>query len=204
MASHQFRFLCDTTSACSPARTVPAAYVIADAENIDRTLGGLYGRRPRGEERPRWERLPDFVCRCFGTDDVRAFMVLAARETPQFTGFVEMVPEFGFEPITLNPEPGVEVVDLAIQRMLRCIPPHSDLIVISHDGGYLEALKPAVTPGRRVAVIGFVEQLSHVYREHGQIELFDLEHDIAAFDVSPPRKPKSGVDLDDFDPDEFM
>ena len=204
MASHQFRSLWDTPSPCCPAKAAPAAYVIADAENIDRVLGGLYGRRPRGVERPRWQRLPDFVRRCFATDDLKAFMVLAARETPQFRGFVEMVPEFGFEPIVLNPEPGVAVVDLAIQKMLRRIPPHSDLILISHDGGYLEALKPAVTPTRRVAVVGFVEQLSRLYREHGQIELFDLEHDIAAFDVSPPRITKYGVDLDDFDPDEFM
>lgn len=191
-------------SPCCPTMSAHAAYILADAENIDRTLGGMYGRRPRGVERPRWQRLPDFARRCFATDDICALMFLAACATPQFNGFVKMVPALGFEPIIVNRRPGVSVVDRAIQKTLGSIPPHADLILVSHDGGYLEALKPAVTPGRRVAVAGFVEQLSHVYREDGQIELLDLEHDVSAFDVAPPRKTRSGVDLDDFDPDEFL
>ena len=33
-------------------------YVLVDGENIDATLGtSILGRRPRPEERPRWERL---------------------------------------------------------------------------------------------------------------------------------------------------
>ena len=39
-------------------------YVLIDGENIDATLGtSILGRRPRPEERPRWERLLQFVPR---------------------------------------------------------------------------------------------------------------------------------------------
>ena len=192
-----------TLIASPPAPTPRAAYVIVDAENVDRTLGGIYGRRPRSAERPRWERLPDFIRKHFAPD-VKAYMVLAARNTPQFAGFVGILPDLDFEPVVVNPQPGVPVVDRAIQAMLRCIPPHADLILITHDADFIEALEPLVAADRRVAIIGFAGQVSHVYREHGEIEIYDIVLDVAAFDVPPPRETKAAVDLDDFDPGEFM
>ena len=37
-------------------------YVLVDGENIDATLGtSILARRPRPEERPRWERVLRFI-----------------------------------------------------------------------------------------------------------------------------------------------
>ena len=47
--------------------TVPAVgtgrrtFVLVDGENIDATLGQILGRRPAAEERPRWERVTDYL-----------------------------------------------------------------------------------------------------------------------------------------------
>ena len=44
------------------AETPRITYVLIDGENIDATLGtSILGRRPRPEERPRWERLLQFA-----------------------------------------------------------------------------------------------------------------------------------------------
>ena len=44
-------------------------YLLVDGENIDATLGNsILGRRPRPEERPRWDRLLEWTERAFDQD----------------------------------------------------------------------------------------------------------------------------------------
>lgn len=181
--------------------------VLVDGENIDGCLAGIYARKPRSAERPRWEKVPAWARKCLETPDVRASMPLVERETPEFERFFERLPKLGVKPIRLRPRLGVPVVDLAISKMLRHLQsrPQADVVLLSHDGGYFEALEPLlVVATRRVAIVGFSEQIARVYREHSRIEIYDLQHDLAAFDIPPPRETPVAVDIDDFDPSDFM
>ena len=193
--------LARTTSLVSSAAVLHrCSIILVDGENIDASIGSLLRRRPRSSERPRWERLPDFFARMH---DVKALMYLVDRETPPFRSFVNVLPDLGFKPIVLSAKLGVPVVDRAIQATLACIPSHTDVVLVSNDGGFMEHLEPLVAPDRRVVIIGFEEYISHKFREHrenGDIEFYDLERDIGAFDEPLPRETMPAVDLDDFDP----
>ena len=187
----------------------PGVVVLIDAENIDGVLAGILAgssrsrRRPRSEERPRWNRVTEFVAQMYPdrTDPVSAHMFLVDRQNAGFHSFVDVLPDLGVEPVILNPESKVPVVDKAILATINYLgeSSHDDLIVLSHDGVYMEALEPLLSADRRVAIIGFPEFLSHRYRQH-EIETYDLELDVNAFDFPLPRATKTAIDLSAFDP----
>jgi len=56
----------------APARTT---YVLIDGENIDATLGQVFGRRPAPQERPRWDRLLEFAETRWGQPAVGLFFL---------------------------------------------------------------------------------------------------------------------------------
>src|SRR5690349_10714315 len=92
-------------------------YVLVDGENIDATLGtSILGRRPRPEERPRWERLLQFARDRWEQDAAGLFFLAANNELPM--AFVQALLAMGFRPVALSGNPGVKVVDIAIQRTL--------------------------------------------------------------------------------------
>ena len=58
-------------------------YLLVDGENIDATLGtSILGRRPRPEERPRWDRLLEWAERAFDQDVTGLFFLAATTEMP--------------------------------------------------------------------------------------------------------------------------
>ena len=58
-------------------------YLLVDGENIDATLGtSILGRRPRPEERPRWERLLQFAQEQWGQPAHGLFFLAANNELP--------------------------------------------------------------------------------------------------------------------------
>jgi len=80
----------------APARTT---YVLIDGENIDATLGQVFGRRPAPQERPRWDRLLEFAETRWGQPAVGLFFLAVNGELPM--GFVQALMAMGFRPVPL-------------------------------------------------------------------------------------------------------
>ena len=178
-------------------------YVLVDGENIDATLGtSILGRRPRPEERPRWERLLQFARERWEQDAVGLFFLAANTELPMT--FVQALLAIGYRPVPLSGAPGEKVVDIAIQRTLAELRRReADVLLVSNDGDFVGQVGDLLD-GRRVGVIGFVEFRNHAFVqlvEQG-LETFDLEYDVLAFNERLPRV--RIIPIEEFDPLDFL
>jgi uncharacterized protein len=178
-------------------------YVLVDGENIDATLGtSILGRRPRPDERPRWERLLQFARERWGQSATGLFFLAANNELPM--AFVQALLAIGYRPIALSGGVGEKVVDIAIQRTLTELRRRdADVLLVSNDGDFVGQIDDLLD-GRRVGVAGFVE-----FRNQGFVELtgrgletFDLEYDVRAFNEQLPRV--RIIPIDEFDPAQFL
>ena len=178
-------------------------YVLIDGENIDATLGtSILGRRPRPEERPRWERLLQFARERWDQPATGLFFLAANSELPMT--FVQALLAIGYRPVPLSGGPGEKVVDIAIQRTLTELRRReADVLLVSNDGDFVEQVE-GLLDGRRVGVIGFVEFRNGAFLplvERG-LESFDLEYDVQAFNERLPRV--RIIPIDEFDPAQFL
>jgi len=178
-------------------------YVLVDGENIDATLGtSILGRRPRPEERPRWERLLQFARERWDQPAQGLFFLAANTELPMT--FVQALLAIGYRPVPLSGGPGEKVVDIAIQRTLVELGRReADVMLVSNDGDFVEQVD-GILDGRRVGVIGFVEFRNSAFVplvERG-LESFDLEYDVLAFNERLPRV--RIIPIDQFDPAQFL
>lgn len=179
-------------------------YLLVDGENIDATLGtSILGRRPRPEERPRWERLLQYAQERWGQPAKGLFFLAANNELPM--PFVQALLAIGYRPVPLSGAVGEKVVDIAIQRTLRELKGRTaDVVLVSNDGDFVDDLAALLQGDRRVAVIGFDEFRNHQFAalEHRGLELYDLEHDVDAFQSRLPRV--RIIPIDEFDPRDFL
>ncbi|MBM6404334.1 NYN domain-containing protein [Phycicoccus sp. CSK15P-2] len=178
-------------------------YVLVDGENIDATLGtSILGRRPRPEERPRWERLLEFARTRWGQPAVGLFFLAAGTELPM--SFVQALLALGYRPVPLSGGADEKVVDIGIQRTLTELGGReADVLLVSNDGDFLEEVE-ALLDGRRVGIVGFTEFRNSAFLrsvERG-LEAFDLEYDVRAFNERLPRV--RVIPIDEFDPAEFL
>lgn len=178
-------------------------YILVDGENIDATLGAsILGRRPKPEERPRWERLLQFGRDQWAQPVNGLFFLAANNELPM--SFVQALLAIGYRPIPLSGAAGEKVVDIAIQRTLEEIGRReADVMLVSNDGDFVEQVEDLLD-GRRVGVVGFVEFRNHGFadlQEHG-LEFFDLEYDVRAFKEQLPRV--RIIPIEEFDPTQFL
>ncbi len=171
--------------AAKPAET----FLLVDGENIDATLGAaVLGRRPAPEERPRWDRVRDYV-RAVWDQPVRGlFFLNASGNVPM--AFVQALTALDYRPVLLSGPADVKVVDVAIQRTLEALAQrgNGDTMLASHDGDFaiqIQAL--AAQPDRRVGLLGFREMMSSALTDSDGVEFFDLEDDVGAFTVALPR-----------------
>ena len=190
----------DISGGTSGGRTT---YVLVDGENIDATLGSsILARRPKPEERPRWDRVLEFARDQFHQPAVGLFFLAANNELPM--SFVQALLALGYRPIPLSGGAGDKVVDIAIQRTLgELCNRASDVILISNDGDFAPQVEELLD-GRRVGVAGFVEFRNSAFgemRERG-LEFFDLEYDVHAFRERLPRV--RIIPIDEFDPLDFL
>lgn len=179
-------------------------YVLVDGENIDATLGtSILGRRPRPEERPRWERLLQFARERWDQPAEGLFFLAANSELPM--AFIQALLAIGYRPVPLSGEPGQKVVDIAIQRTLVALGEReSDVLLVSNDGDFVEQVGDLLGGRRRVGVVGFVEFRNHAFVQLAErgLESFDLEHDVRAFNERLPRV--RIIPIDEFDPAQFL
>ncbi len=177
-------------------------YVLVDGENIDATLGTMLGRRPRPEERPRWERLLQFAKDRWGQQTNGLFFLAANNELPMT--FVQALVALGYRPIPLSGAAGEKVVDIAIQRTLAELRRRdADVLLVSNDGDFLEQVGDLLD-GRRVGIVGFVEFRNSAFAQLAERGLtsFDLEYDVRAFNDQLPRV--RIIPIDEFDPAQFL
>ncbi|TWG90849.1 uncharacterized protein L615_008800000040 [Nocardioides sp. J9] len=186
------------------AETARTTHVLVDGENIDATLGtSILGRRPRPEERPRWERLLQFVERRWGQQANGLFFLAANAELPM--SFVQALLAIGFKPIPLSGGPGQKVVDIAIQRTLVALAERDDdVVLVSNDGDFLDQVEDLLDDERRVGLMGFSEFRNAGFAQLASrgLEFFDLEYDVNAFNERLPRV--RIIPIDEFDPTQFI
>lgn len=180
-------------------------YVLVDGENIDATLGNsILGRRPQPAERPRWERLLDFVATEWECEPNGLFYLAVNGELPM--SFVQALTALHYRPIPLQGAPGQKVVDIAILRTLEEIAHReADVVLVSNDGDFFEQVGALLDgSARRVGLIGFTEFRNHQFSSlvPRGLEVFDLEDDVAAFTTRLPRM--RVIAIEDFDPRLFL
>ena len=178
-------------------------HVLVDGENLDATLGtSILGRRPRPEERPRWERLLQFVERQWGQQTNGLFFLAANSELPM--SFVQALLAIGFRPVPLSGGPGQKVVDIAIQKTLAELKRREgDVVLVSNDGDFVDHMADLLD-GRKVGLVGFAEFRNAAFaqlQERG-LEFFDMEYDVHAFNERLPRV--RIIPIDEFDPTLFL
>lgn len=180
-------------------------YILVDGENIDATLGtSILGHRPQPEERPRWDRVLSFARREFEQDVKGLFFLQTNHEMPM--AFVQALLALDYTPVPLSGSSQQKVVDIAIQKMMVELVQHeADVLLVSNDGDFLPQVRELLADEeRRVGVIGFTEFANGGFgalRDEG-LEIFDLEHDVRAFNVTLPRV--RIIPIDEFDPTAFL
>ncbi len=178
--------------------------IVGDMENTDWTLGEVLGHRPRRSDRPDWERLPDWVARYQDLEraSFRFIPVHQVHELSNLDGYVHKMRSFGYRPFLVKREHDREVVDEAIIRLLHEMRDRpGDIVLLSHDGVYYDALKELrIDPRgneRAITVVGFTDRMSRRYLEADWITTIDLE-ELGLFDDPLPNR-YLPVAVDDFD-----
>ncbi|TQL03620.1 NYN domain-containing protein [Cellulomonas sp. SLBN-39] len=180
-------------------------YLLVDGENIDATLGSsILGGRPTPEQRPRWERVLSFAQSTWG-QPVKALFFLNASNGTLPMSFVQALTAIGFVPIPLSGESYEKVVDIGIKRTLEAIALRDgDVLLASHDGDFAPEVEQLVDGGRRVGLMAFREFTSQQLAQLTSrgLSVFDLETDVAAFNVQLPRL--RIIPLEEFDPVRYL
>lgn len=177
-------------------------YVLVDGENIDRTLGQILEAKPKPEQRPRWERVRSFAERTYGRPARALFFLNAWRGLPGT--FIQALRMAGFVPIPLTGNPDQKVVDIAMIRTLEALKSRrGDVMLVTHDADFRDALGALAGGGRRLGVLAFREYLGGEYNEVPGLEVFDLEDEANAFDGGPLPRVRV-IPIDQFDPNRYL
>jgi uncharacterized protein len=182
----------------------PTTYLLIDGENIDATLGtSIFGRQPRPEERPRWDRVLNFAETTWDHPVKSLFFINASSGTMPMS-FIQALVAMGLKPIPLSGASDQKVVDIGIQRTLDAIADgHGDVMLATHDGDFLPHVERLVDDGRRVGLLAFPEMANAGYSAlGGRFEIFDLESGVGCFNQVLPRL--RIIDVDEFDPAAYL
>ena len=107
----------------------------------------------------------------------------------------------GFKPVPLSG--AGKVVDIAIQRTAEALVERdADVMLVSHDGDFVEQVSRLCDGSRQVGVVGFNEFVNGSFRGLPGLRIIDLEHDVGAFTAPLPRV--RVIPIDEFDPLDFL
>lgn len=183
-------------------------YLLIDGENIDRTLGQILSKKPKPEQRPRWDKVKNFIEKEFQAS-CRPLFFLNASEGISGS-FIQALKAVDFIPIPLIGPSDVKVVDQGILKMLEAIRAAGakDLLpgvaLVSHDADFRN-LFASMANDHQLAVVGFREFLSGDYYGIPGLRVFDLEEQVKAFRSDLPPLPRlRAIELDSFDPSKYL
>lgn len=187
-----------------PNENERVTYLLVDGENIDATIGNsILNRRPHPEERPRWDRLLTFTQSQWDQPVQGLFFLNASSGLPM--AFVQALRAIGYRAVPLSGTADEKVVDMAIIRTMEALLDRdADVMLVSHDGDFVDAMTPLVDSDRRVGLMAFEEFRNNGFGplESRGMEFFDLEHDARAFNTHLPRL--RIIAIEDFDPMDFL
>lgn len=119
--------------------------------------------------------------------------------------FVQALLALDYHPIPLSGPKDQPVVDIGIQRTLAALAERpGDVLLVSHDGDFVDQVEALLGTDRRVGVLCFREFVSAKLGELTDqgLRMYDLEDDVRAFNAPLPRV--RIIDLDDFDPTRYL
>lgn len=181
-------------------------YLLVDGENIDATLGGnILNHRPSPDDRPRWDRVRQFVETQYGNPVTALFFINASNGTLPMP-FIQALTAMDFKAIPLSGPANTKVVDVGIQRTLEAlVPREGDVILASHDADFVPQMEALLDDeDRRIGLLAFREFVSNQFNDltDDGLEIFDLEYDAGSFTHSLPRL--RIIPLEEFDPNMFL
>jgi uncharacterized protein len=182
--------------------------MLVDGENVDRTLGQILAKKPKPEQRPRWDKVKTFIEKEFQAA-CRPLFFLNANDGVPGT-FIQALKTVDFIPIPLTGPSDIKIVDSGIIKTLQALKtqtsedsPLPGVALVSHDADFKEDF--AALKNRHLAIVGFNEYLSGEYMEIPDLRVFDLEQDIRAFKTECGPLPRERpIRLEDFDPFKFI
>jgi uncharacterized protein len=182
-------------------------YLLVDGENIDRTLGQILSKKPKPDQRPRWDKVKIFVEKKFQAK-CRPLFFLNANEGVNGS-FIQALKMVDFIPIPLVGPEETKVVDQGILKMLKAIkeqPSKNSLpgvALVSHDADFKTSF--AGLADRQLAIIGFREFLSGEYFNIPGLGIFDIEEDVKAFLTETGPLPRlRAIDVEKFDATKYL
>lgn len=180
-------------------------YLLVDGENIDATLGAsILSGRPGPEQRPRWEKVRNFAHTTWN-QPVRGLFFLNASSGSLPMSFVQALMAMDYVPIPLSGSSTEKVVDIGIKRMLDALATtRGDVLLASHDGDFLPEMRTLLDGSRRVGLLAFREFVNAGFTDlvSRGMQVYDLEYDVRAFNVTLPRI--RIIPLDEFDPLRYL
>ena len=199
--------------------------VVIDSENIDGHLFKMHN--PNGTEgveldrnnRMDWMKLRDWIRSTSGTQSTLIAPFFSYFESDEVKrnkvmAFADFLRRNGFDPREIKREGDRQVVDEAIIKMLSSLTRRpANVLLVSHDGGYLPSLnrlhESHSRDGKgRIVLAGFPEQMNVSYQGLGWLKLLDLEHDMKVFNYQLPsrndRNLRATNSIDDFDAEDFL
>lgn len=184
-------------------------YLLVDGENIDRTLGQIISQKPSPEQRPRWDKIRNFVEKKFQAKCRALFFLNATAQIPGT--FIQALKATKYIPIPLSGPESVKVVDVGIIKTLEalreqeCDPTETlpPVVLVSHDADFKEAF--SALEHRERAILAFQEYVSGEYLDIPGLKIYDLEDTVCAFkEGSDPLPRTRTISIDEFDPMKYI
>jgi putative heme uptake system protein len=182
-----------------------ASLLAVDGENVEGHVREVHGPRFSPDLRPRWKRVRQFVETTYGGPCKALFFLNVTHSFPY--PFAQALRAAGFEVVPLKASDDNQLVDQGIKRVLRAMRDRAaSVVVASHDGGFDHELGLLADGTRRVGLLALREFVSGRYQtllRAGQLDLFDLEDEVHAFDGGPLPRLRA-ISLERFDPESFL